>query len=105
MIELKKEFVKKGTTFKQLYKDSCMAVYRLSRPSDGNGKESYWYEVFRIIRKKADIFHKDEFEKYPYDEAFGEWAWSCSDEKSVEKILNEHFADCESYNNVMKLFR
>lgn len=91
MIELKKEFTKRGTEYKQVYKDSCLAVYRISRCSEDNNKPYHWYEVFRIYRKAPDKYHKDEYEKYPFDEAFGSWAWSCSNEESVKKIIKEHF--------------
>lgn len=90
MIELKKEFRKKGTKFRQLFKDDDLVIYELSRNGeDGNGY--HWYEVFRRYVKAADIYHADQFEKYPYDECFGVWAWSCSNEKTVNKVLKEHF--------------
>ena len=90
MIELKKEFTKKGIVFKQIFRDDKLAIYSTSFPS---------YEVFKIIVHKPDRFHDDEYELYPYDEAFGVWAWSCSNEKVVNKVLKNHFP-----NHPMKEF-
>lgn len=90
MIELKKEFSKKGTKFTQVFKDSEIVVYRLDR-NFFNGTNGFWYEIFKPKVKKADIYHNDEYELYPGDEQFGAWAWSCSTKGSVEKILNKHF--------------
>lgn len=86
MIELKKEFRKKGVDFKQIYRDNELAIYKTGFPS---------FEVFRITVHKADRYHDDEYELYPYDEAFGLFAWSCSDEKSVNRILNKYFPSHE----------
>lgn len=88
MIELKKEFKLKGTNYKQLYKDSQVVIYRISRPSEDNSKEIVWYEVFKPCRKAPDIYHDDYYEKYPYDEAFGDWAWCCSNIDVVRKVLS-----------------
>lgn len=95
MIELKKEFTKGGTHFKQLFKDERIAVYELSSVCADNGKVNVWYEVFRRLVMQSDIYHNDEYEKYPNDESFGKWAWSCSNIKSVEKVLKKHFKDVE----------
>lgn len=101
MIELKKEFTKKGITFKQMYKSNCLAIYSVSHKGVDDGKARTWYEVFRILVKQKDLFHYDDYEKYPNDEAFGQWAWSCSSVKSVEKVLNKHFKDC---GNIIAIF-
>ena len=82
MIELKKEFRKRGVDFKQIYKDSELAIYQTGFPS---------FEVMKVIIHKADKYHDDEYELYPCDEHFGRYAWSCSNENSVNKILKEHF--------------
>ena len=89
MIELKKEFTKRGTMFQQVYKDDSVVIYRLSRRGVDNGKESVWYEVFKRLVMKPDIYHDDEFEKYPYDETFGKWAWSCSNINVVRRVLSD----------------
>ena len=92
MIELKKEFKKKGVVYTQLFKDENLVIYELSEASVNDPAEVIrWYEVFRPTIHRADIYHPDEYELYPYDEAFGNWAWSCSTVKSVEKILRKHF--------------
>jgi len=103
MIELKKEFKKQGTLFQQIYKDSCLAIYRLSRQGMDNDKVYSWFEVFRITRRASDAFHNDDYEKYPNDEAFGTWAWSCSNEESVRKVLKKHFKEHEPINNLANL--
>lgn len=91
MIKLKNEFSKKGFNFVQLFKDDELAIYQLSRQhADGDGI-SKWYEVFKVQVKQPDIYHNDEFEKYPNDEAFGVWAWSCSNEQVVNKVLKREF--------------
>lgn len=82
MIELKKEFTKKGVLFRQIFKDSELAIYETGYPS---------FEVFRVVIHKADKYHDDSYELYPCDEHFGRYAWSCSNEESVNKILREHF--------------
>lgn len=82
MIELKKEFRKKGVDFKQVYKDDELVIYKTGFPS---------FEVFRPMIHNADKYHMDVYELYPYDEAFGSFAWSCSNESSVNKILKKHF--------------
>ena len=99
MKELKKQFRKKGTDFTQLYKDGNLAIYQLSRPYvEGNG-HSVWYEVFRYkTAKTPKMWESDEneMEKYPSDEEFGVWAWSCSNVESVKKVLNAEFTMRES---------
>lgn len=92
MIYLKKIFKKKGIEFSQLWKDENVVIYQLEQQSQTNPNEhSKWYEVFKPYEHKADIYHDDEYEKYPSDEDFGRWAWSCESIKSVEKILLKHF--------------
>ena len=51
MIELKKEFRKRGVDFKQIYKDSELAIYQTGFPS---------FEVMKVVIHKADKYH-DEF--------------------------------------------
>ena len=82
MIELKLEFTKKGINFKQIYKDDKMVIYQTSFPS---------YEIFRRVVHSPDIFHQDTYEQYPSNEAFGTWAWSCSDEASLNRMIKKHF--------------
>lgn len=84
MIQLKKEFTKKGFIFKQIFKDSYLAVYQTDYPS---------FEVFKVVIHKADKYHNDEYELYLYDEAFGLFAWSCSNPSHLAKVLNDKFKE------------
>ena len=95
MIELKKEFKKGNRTFKQLLKQEYLVIYSVTQPHQDDDGNSEWYEVFRRIVREKDMYHEDEFEKYPNDEAFGTWAWSCSNLKCVRKTLINHFAECD----------
>ena len=92
MIELKRDFTKKGVKYHQVWKDSNLIIYRCER-TDAN--DVYW-EVFKPKTHMADRYHNDEYEVYPSDESFGAWAWCCSSKKSIAKILNKHFSqnDC-----------
>lgn len=103
MIELKAEFTKRGSTFKQLHKDERLAIYSVTRLNADDGTPYTWYEVFRRLVKEKDLYHQDTYEKYPSDEAFGTWAWSCSNKQCVEKMLKKHFADCDDTNGILRL--
>ena len=85
MIRLKECFKKKGKGFTQVYRNDDMALYLVD-----NEHERY-YEVFRIKISKPNDFVNDEYERYPGDECFGDWAWCCSNRKSLEKVLKKHF--------------
>lgn len=91
MIELKKQFTKNGVKCTQIFKDDELAIYQISQRHADDNDYSIWYEVFKRMVKAADIYHADEFEKYPYDEAFGKWAWSCSNVGAVNKVLKRQF--------------
>lgn len=91
MIELKKEFKKKGINYLQIVKTDNLFVYKLTL---GNNA---WFEVFKRIIAKSDIYHDDEYEKFPNDEAFGQWAWSCSNVECVRKVLEREFPMESSY--------
>lgn len=92
MIELKKEFTKGGVSYTQVYKDAELAIYELSQASVNDPSETVsWYEVFKPTVHKADKYHPDDFELYPYDEAFGNFAFCCSTESSVAKTIYNHF--------------
>ena len=90
MIELKKEIRKKGRTLTQIFKDEDIVIYRVDRRYD-NGTDGYWFEVFKPVIHCKDTYHNDCYELYPSDEAFGKWAWCCGNEKSLVRIINEHF--------------
>lgn len=101
MKELRKQFRKKGTDFNHLYKDNNLVVYQLSRPyADGNGY-SVWYEVFRYKTGGMNPINpnydpNEIVERYPSDEDFGVWAWSCPNVESIKKVLNAKFTMRES---------
>lgn len=103
MIELAKEFKKGNRSFKQKVKENYLVIYTVSQPHLDDDKETVWYEVFRRIVKQKDIFHDDEYEKYPNDEAFGVWAWSCSNIDCVKKVLTNHFLDCDADTIIARL--
>jgi hypothetical protein len=92
MIELKKEFHTKTGDFKQLYKKDGLAVYQITRKHD-NGVITHWYEVFQLKAHKPNNFVQDYYEIYPSSSNFGDWAWSCSNEESVLRILRKHFPE------------
>ena len=99
MIELRKTFdIKKyKMSFTQMVKTDKVVIYRVTQPhADGDGV-SEWYEVFRYkttgMNPMSQNYDPDEtVEAYPSDEAFGLWAWSCSNLGVVEKVLNAKFA-------------
>ena len=94
MIELKKEFETKkyGFHHHQVFKDGELVIYEISKDNaDGDGK-TVWYEVFKYRTLPPDQYHQDEYEQYPKaDEYFGNWAWSCSNENIVNKVLKREF--------------
>ena len=85
MIRLKERFMKRGKRYTQVYRDDDMALYLV------NNKHECYYEVFRIKISKPNDFVNDEYERYPGDECFGDWAYCCSNRKSLEKMLKKHF--------------
>lgn len=91
MRELRETFNKRWSSFKQLYKDDVLVIYSLS-----NGA----FEVFKYKVKAPNKIINDLYEVYPSSEDFGAWAWSCSNIKSVEKVLNNHF---NGYGNKEKV--
>ena len=85
MIRLKEQFLKRGNKYTQVYRNDDMALYLV------NHEHGCYVEVFKIRMHKADRYHNDEYERYPGDESFGDWAWCCSNKKSLEKVLKKHF--------------
>ena len=85
MIKLKECFMKRGNKYTQIFRDEEMALYLV------NNEYDCYVEVFKIRMHKADKYHDDEYEPYPGDESFGDWAWCCSNRKSLEKVLKKHF--------------
>lgn len=104
MIKLKEKFSKKGVVYEQVYRDGVLAIYELSTISVDDPSEIIrWYEVFKITVHKADKYHPDEYELYPYDESFGLFAWCCSTESCVGKVLYEHFPNHPITKQIMPL--
>ena len=104
MIELKKDFTKNGVHYQQLMKNEQIVLYRCSREE---GLDTY-YEVFKRKTHTPDIYHNDTYEVYPSDEAFGSWAWCCSNGKSLEKVLRKHFQELQgtpTYQKTLDLLR
>ena len=95
MIRLKECFMKRGKSYTQVYRNDDMALYLVD-----NEHERY-YEVFRIKVNKPNKYVNDEYEKYPGDESFGDWAWCCSTRKSLEKIMNREFPNVPIPNILM----
>lgn len=103
--ELQKEFEKKGVRYTQINKTikaninekedkayDGIVIYKCSNLS----YHDEYFEVFRYRIAKPhpyDAENWDMVELYPSDEAFGVWAWSCSDKSSVERIVNKHFEE------------
>lgn len=82
MIELPKRFRKYGEVFEQLYKDSEIVIYKSTFPS---------VEVFKYKVKKPNKYHDDNWEAYPSETDFGQWAWCCSCKKQFDRVLATHF--------------
>ena len=95
MIELKKEFTKKGVRFKQMFKNTRVIIYELSRTYE-DGVTSTWYEVLKYRTHLPDRFHNDVYEVYGSDEDCGSAFWCCSNPKVVEKVLKREFPDVDS---------
>ena len=87
--------MKKGKGYTQVYRNDDMALYLVD-----NEHECY-YEVFRIKISNPNDFVNDEYERYPGDECFGDWAWCCSNKKSLEKVLKKHFLNI-GMDNIFK---
>lgn len=85
MIKLKEWFLKNGNRYTQVYRNDDMALYLVDNEHD------WYYEVFKIKVYKPNKYVNDEYEKYPGDECFGNWAWCCSNRESLERVLKKHF--------------
>lgn len=103
MIELKKQFKKRGVVYTQIFKDEELVIYELSEASIDDPSEIIrWYEIFKPVIHNANQYHSDDFELYPYDEAFGFWAWDCSNESVVAKVIYDHFKNHRFAKEVIK---
>lgn len=99
VIELPKEFIGKGSVcgakFSQCFCGDGYYIYKKQLRAE-NGFENTKYEVFfeRVSKSYTVVDGKfitnDEIGKvqYPNDEAFGIWAWDCSNIASIKRILS-----------------
>lgn len=92
MIELKKDFRKKGFDYHQEYKDDRFAIYRCTQEFE-EGEPFVFYEIFRMKVCKPDRFHDDEYESYPSDEEFGSRAWCCSSFESAKRVIENDIGE------------
>lgn len=87
---MEKEFVKWNRKFKQVLETSNFFMYEVIAYGDK------YYEVFKKKLITKNIYQdgkwvstgKKEY-RYPGDEEFGLWAWCCSNEKCVIKVLKK----------------
>lgn len=86
MIELKKDFTKKGIKYEQVFKNDELFIYKCTSTTYGYK----YFEVFKRRVRKADKFHDDEWERYPNDEDFGKWAYACPNAKSIVRTLKDY---------------
>lgn len=103
MIYLREEFGRNGAQYKQVYKNWLFAIYRIDKEFV-NGEKGTWWEIFFITVKPRSEYVNDEYEKYPSDEDFGSWAWSCSTIPSLEKVLKREFPGFdEDYDEILQI--
>jgi len=91
MIRLEKEIRRKGVNLSQIYRDDKLAIYAAKQKHLDDDGFSEWFEVFKITVLDGDRFRDEEFELYPSDSAFGNWAFSCADAGCVAKVLFKNF--------------
>lgn len=79
-------FESKGYKHTQIY--VCREAYIYERKSDGGRAH---YEVFERKISKAHPMSENQqpIERYPKDEHFGKWAWSCMDLTSAKNRVEE----------------
>ena len=93
MIKLEKEIRRKGVDLSQIYRDDKLAIYVARQKHIDDDSFSEWFEVFKITVLDGDRFRDEEFELYPSDSAFGNWAWSCADCSTVAKVIHNNFGE------------
>lgn len=103
MIELRKEFTKRGNTYTQVFSNDEAFVYRVTF-TKYDGTEGSFFEAFKRMVQKADLYHGDSYEAYPSDEAFGSWAWCYSNADTMLAKMEEHFT-AETCVDVAKAVR
>jgi hypothetical protein len=86
MKKLKKEMQKKGMKFFQVYENETFYIYATIIED--------WFNSYEIFTKKLNKpwkYCEEESERYPRDDDFGVWAWSCSNDTSLSKILRQKY--------------
>lgn len=106
MIELKKEYRKKGgCEYHQIFKNDRFAIYECTQTFE-DGETDLFYEIFKIRTHQPDRFHDDEYEVYPSDEEFGIRAWCCSDYGSVVRVFEDDIKeDISEYAKFFEVLR
>lgn len=94
MKALREKFISKGIEYTQLHKDDKLVIYEAK--ADHYGVKDIYYEVFNYkvgsMNPMAENYDpNEEVELYPRDNAFGYWAWCCSDWKCIAKVLRNHY--------------
>ena len=91
--KLQKKFTKKHCLFKQVGSGFGWYIYKVYIPNEDKDAQKYsiHYEYFRIKTRVETIDFTnrivgDTYEEYPWDEAFGAWAWCCT---SLEYALKD----------------
>lgn len=87
---LPKEFVKKGVKYTLLDKNEVFVLYRCESITYGYS----YFEVFKPRMGKPHPMSDEDYdlvELYPSDELFGIYAWCCSNEASLIKIMKNEF--------------
>lgn len=103
MIELRKEFTKKGNTYTQVFSNDEAFVYRVTF-TKYDGTEGCYFEAFKRKTQKPDIYHEDTYEAYPSDESFGSLAWCYSNAYVMLAKMAKHFST-ETCEGVVKAVR
>ena len=92
---LKKEFIKNNREFKQVLETSNFFMYQVIAYGNDNYQDVY-YELFKKAPKIEKVYGDNGWAKtgdrtyyYPSNSDFGLWAWCCSNEKCVMKVLKK----------------
>lgn len=86
---MEKEFVKWNRKFKQVLETSNFFMYEVIAYGDKYYEEFKKLETKYICQNGKWIKTGKKEYKYPSNEHFGVWAWCCSNEKCVMKVLKK----------------
>lgn len=93
MNTLEAQFLKKGVTFTQVFREGDLAIFEAKRASG-----SRWWETVIIKEKKAGKGYtrgdysaepSEAYESYPSDEQIGKIGWACVSLARAEEKLDE----------------